>query len=188
MTGPNDDNAAKGVDVDKERAKDPEQDQRDESEAERLDRNYNELLQELRVLQAGMQILFAFLLSLAFQQRFTAITDSERNIYLVTLVVACLATGCLLAPVAFHRIVFRRGMKAELMKAANLFVGAGLGLLFLAMLGAVLLVLDFLVNQPFAVVVVLALGVVFLAMWVALPLLARARKPDDRQDEPASAL
>jgi Family of unknown function (DUF6328) len=167
---------------------DPEQDQRDESEAERLDRNYNELLQELRVLQAGMQILFAFLLSLAFQQRFTAVTEFERNVYVGTLIVACLATGCLLAPVAFHRMVFRRGMKAELMAAANRFVGAGLSLLFLAMLGAVLLVLDFLLNLPFAVVVIAAIAVVFLLMWLVLPLVARAKKADDEQDEPASAL
>jgi Family of unknown function (DUF6328) len=174
--------------ADEHSAEDPEQDQREESEAERLDRNYDELLQELRVLQAGMQILFAFLLSLAFQQRFTSVTDLERDVYVITLVVASLATGCLLAPVAFHRMVFRRGMKAELMTAANRYVAAGLALLFLAMLGAVLLVLDFLVNLSFAIVVVLTVGAVFLVMWLGVPLIARARKPDDRQDEPASAL
>lgn len=163
-----------------------EQEQRDETEAERLDRNYTELLQELRVLQAGMQIFFAFLLSLAFQQRFTSVTDLQRDTYVVTLIVACLAAGCLLAPVAFHRWVYRRGMKAELMKASNRFVGAGLGLLFLAMVGAVLLVLDFLLNLPFAVIVVLAIGLVFLIMWVVMPLVARAKKRDDEPEEPAA--
>lgn len=94
-------------------------DLRYETEAERLDRNYGELLQELRVLQAGVQILFAFLLTIAFQQRFGSVSDFQRNTYLISLVNASIATVCIIAPVAFHRIVFRRGMKDELMTAAT---------------------------------------------------------------------
>lgn len=89
----------------------------------------------MRVLQAGIQILFAFLLSLAFQQRFTEVTDLQRDVYVVTLVVACLSTACILAPVSFHRLVFRPGITDELMKAANRQVAAGSVLLFIAMHG-----------------------------------------------------
>lgn len=167
-----------------DRSNDPDQSQRDETEAERLDRNYNELLQEMRVLQAGIQILFAFLLSLAFQQRFTEVTDLQRDVYIVTLVFACLATACILAPVSFHRLVFRRGMKDELMKAANKQVGAGLVLLFVAMHGAVLLVLDFLLSLTFAVIAVAVIAMVYLVLWLVVPLVARAREANDEQDKP----
>jgi uncharacterized protein DUF6328 len=163
---------------------DSEQNERDETEAERLDRNYNELLQEMRVLQAGIQILFAFLLSLAFQQRFTEVTHFERDVYIVTLIFACLSTACILAPVSFHRLVFRRGMKDELMRAANKEVAAGLVLLFVAMHGAVLLVLDFLLGLSFAVTAVAAIAVVYLVLWLVVPLVARAREANDEQDKP----
>lgn len=157
---------------------------RDESEAERLDRNYDELLQELRVLQAGVQILFAFLLTIVFQQRFGSVSDFQRNIYLVSLINAALATVCITAPVAFHRMVFRRGMKDELIVAANRFAAAGMTFFALAMVGAVFLVLDYLLNLGIAVVVSGGLAAVFVVLWVVLPLVARARQADDEQDEP----
>jgi uncharacterized protein DUF6328 len=160
------------------------QDERDETEAERLDRNYGELLQELRVLQAGVQILFAFLLTIAFQQRFAAVTVLQRNIYLVSLVNASLATVCITAPVAFHRIVFRRGMKDELMVAATRYVTAGMAFLALAMLGAVFLVIDYLLSATIASLAAGSLAVVFLVLWLLLPYRARARERDDEQDEP----
>ena len=163
---------------------DEEQQQRDESEAERLDRNYGELLQELRVLQAGVQILFAFLLTIAFQQRFAAVNDFQRNVYLVSLINASLATVCITAPVAFHRIVFRRGMKDELMAAATRYTAAGMAFLALAMIGAVLLVLDYLLSLGIAVGVAVGLAGVFLVLWVVLPYVARAREADDEQDPP----
>ena len=100
-----------------------------------------------------MQILFAFLLSLAFASRFDETTDFQRDLYIVTLVCAALATACLIAPVPFHRIVFRRGMKDDLIIAANRYVAAGLVFLFLSMAGAILLVLDFLVDLTTALVV-----------------------------------
>src|SRR3712207_1749392 len=87
-----------------ERRKD---DPRDESEAERLDRNYGELLQELRVTQTGVQILFAFLLTLAFTQRFPQITSFQRGTYVVTLLFSAAAAALFIAPVALHRMVFR---------------------------------------------------------------------------------
>lgn len=160
------------------------QDQRDESEAERLDRNYGELLQELRVLQAGVQILFAFLLTIAFQQRFASVSDFQRNVYLASLISASMATVCITAPVAFHRIVFRRGMKDELMIAATRYVAAGMTFLALAMVGAVFLVLDYLLSLGIAACVAGGLAAVFLILWVVLPYVARVREADDEQDPP----
>lgn len=157
---------------------------RKESEAERLDRNYLEILQELRVLQAGMQILFAFLLSLVFQSRFEDTTDRQRDIYIVTLVCAAIATACLIAPVPFHRLVFRRGMKDDLIVAANRYVFAGLIFLFLSMAGAIMLVLDFLVGPGTAITVTAVLAAVFVVLWLVLPLVSRADEVDDSQDRP----
>ncbi len=155
-----------------------------ESEAERLDRNYGELLQEMRVLQAGVQILFAFLLTIAFQSSFAKVTDFQRDTYLVTLVSAALATGCIIGPVPFHRVVFRRGMKADLIQAATRYVSAGLAFLFVSITGAVLLVLDFLLSRTTATIVTAVLAAALLVLWVVTPFLARAEEDDDAQDEP----
>jgi len=162
----------------------PSQDDRDESEAERLDRNYNEMLQELRVLQAGMQILFAFLLTLAFQARFGAVSDFQRNVYIGSLLSAALAAGCLIGPVAFHRIVFRRGMKDHLIKAATRYIAAGMAFLFVTMVGAVLVVLDFMLSRPIASSITGALAASFVVLWLVIPLVARSRETDDEQDSP----
>ncbi len=162
----------------------PSQDDRDESEAERLDRNYNEILQELRVLQAGMQILFAFLLTLAFQARFGAVSDFQRNVYLGSLVSAALAAACLIGPVAFHRIVFRRGMKADLIQAATRYMAAGMALLFVTMMGAVFVVLDFLLSRTIASSVTGGLAVGFVVLWLVVPLVSRATEADDERDSP----
>ena len=159
--------------------------QRDETEADRLDRNYLEMLQELRVLQAGMQILFAFLLSLAFASRFDETTDFQRDLYIVTLVCAALATACLIAPVPFHRIVFRRGMKDDLIIAANRYVAAGLRLL-VPVDGR---------RDPAGPGLPrrsdhcargdrLAWRSVFVMLWVVIPLRSRATEADDCQDSP----
>ncbi len=126
----------------------------DESEAERLDRNYGELLQEMRVLQAGVQILFAFLLTLPFQSAFGQVDDFQRTVYMSTLVAAALAAICVIGPVPFHRFVFRRGMKDDLIKATTRYVGSGLVFIFLSMIGAIMLAADVLVSRPFALTTV----------------------------------
>src|ERR1700735_4449752 len=107
-------------------------DPRDESEAERADRNLAELLQELRVAGLGVQVLFGFLLSLPFQARFTRLSHGQRDLYLASLVLAALATALLLGPVAYHRLVFRRGQKERLVRAANVMALLGLGIVGLA--------------------------------------------------------
>src|SRR3989440_12619176 len=93
---------------------DAKPDGRDETPTERADRNFTELLQELRVAQTGVQILFAFLLTLPFTQRFNVVTTELKWVYLATIVCAALSMACLIAPVSQHRIVFARGLKPRL--------------------------------------------------------------------------
>ena len=92
---------------------------RDETEAQRLDRNYGELLQELRVAQIGVQILFASLLTVVFTQRFTTISSLQRGAYVLTLLSAACAVALLIGPVAFHRIVFRHSQKDDLVRVSH---------------------------------------------------------------------
>ena len=146
---------------------------RDESEADRLDRNYNELLQELRVAETGVQILFAFMLSIAFQQRFQTLDDLQRTVYVITLLFCTVAIGLLVAPVAFHRLVFRHGLKDELVRITNTLALAGTSFLLLAVLSGVLLILDYVVGRTFAAVVTGVLAVLFVSLWLVLPLSRR---------------
>jgi hypothetical protein len=112
-----------------------------------LDRNLGELLQELRVAITGVQILFAFLLGLAFTARFAALGGFQVAIYTVALLSTALATIVLIAPVSFHRLVFRRRQKAALVAVADRLLLVGLGLLVLAITSAVLLILDVVLGR-----------------------------------------
>src|SRR6478752_8083738 len=114
-------------------------DGRDETVAERADRNFNELLQELRVAQTGVQILFAFLLTLPFTQRFARLSQFEEDVYLVTLVLATFATILMIGPVAQHRLNFRRDLKQHIVWDAHHMAILGLTCLAGAMIAAVLL-------------------------------------------------
>ncbi|HEX8767681.1 MAG TPA: DUF6328 family protein [Jatrophihabitans sp.] len=154
-------------------AKDSGSDGRNESEADRLDRNYGELLQELRVAETGVQILFAFMLSIAFQQRFQTLDDLQRTIYVITLLFCTLSIALLVAPVAFHRLVFRQGLKDELVKITNWLALAGTSFLLLAVLSGVLLIFDYVVGRGFAVTVTGVLAVLFVGLWVVFPLSRR---------------
>jgi hypothetical protein len=158
----------KGHDV--AQAQDARSDGRDESEADRLDRNYGELLQELRVAETGVQILFAFMLSIAFQQRFQSIDDLQRTIYVITLLCCTVSIALLVAPVAFHRVVFRHGLKDELVAITNRLALAGTSFLLLAVLGGVLLILDYVVGRGFAAAVTTVLAALFIGLWILLPL------------------
>ena len=148
-----------------------------ESEAERLDRNYGELLQELRVAQTGVQILFAFLLGIAFQTRFTTISSYQRALYLETMVVAAVSAILLIAPVAVHRQLFRRHKKEELVVITSRLAATGLVFLALAILSAVLLVLSVAANLAVAIVFVAVLAVVLVSLWYVLPREVRRRHP-----------
>ncbi|HEY2637993.1 MAG TPA: DUF6328 family protein, partial [Solirubrobacteraceae bacterium] len=117
---------------------------RDETELERLDRNLSELLQELRVAQTGVQFLFGFLLSLPFTQRFSQVTSFQRGLYLWTVIFAASAAAFLIAPVPFHRLVFRQRDKHRLIIVANRMSLAGLACLGVAIVSAIFLVTDYL--------------------------------------------
>ena len=149
---------------------------RDESKAHRVDRNYAELLQELRVVETGVQILFAFLLGIAFQQRFTQTDTFQRTVYVVTLIATAVTAILVVAPVALHRFTFHEGTKDELVADTNRLAIAGMATLAVAILGSVLLVLDFVVGRPFAVTVTAVLASVTATLWLVLPLHRRRRR------------
>lgn len=137
------------------------------------DRNLGELLQELRVAITGVQVLFAFLLGLAFTQRFADLDDFGVTVYVVTLLTTALATVLLIAPVSFHRLVFRRRQKGALIRVADVMLRVGLAMLVVAISCGTLLVLDVAVGRGAAFAgggVVLLTGAV---TWYALPLWAR---------------
>lgn len=145
----------------------------EETELQRWQRNFSDLLQELRVAQTGVQILFAFLLILAFTPEFDTTDRFARPVYLVALLSAVVATALLIAPVAFHRVVFRRSQKPELVVYAHRMAFAGLMLMIVSLVSAVLLASDVLLDRTMAVLVSAAVGVVFVLLWVVLPLLRR---------------
>jgi Family of unknown function (DUF6328) len=151
---------------------------RNETEGQRLDRNVNEMLQELRVAQTGVQILFAFLLTIAFQQRFPEVTDFQRNVYITTLLLVAGATALLIAPVSFHRVVFRQRQKRTLVEATHRLATGGLVLLLLAICGAVLLILDLLLGTRPAIIWTSLVAVWFLVFWYVIPLRVRRQPPD----------
>ena len=148
-------------------------DQRDESEAERDDRNLAELLQELRVVGLGVQVLFGFLLSLPFTNRFARLSQGQRELYLATLVLAAVATALLLGPVAFHRLVFRRGQKERLVRTANVMAVAGLAAVGLAVSAAVLLVTSYVTSALSAGLITAFVTSMFGMLWFAFPLARR---------------
>jgi hypothetical protein len=148
---------------------------REENTLERWDRNFGELLQEVRVAQTGVQILFAFLLTLPFTVRFEHISRLDRLAYVGTVVATALATGLLIAPVSYHRIVFRQGRKAELVRVASRLAEWGLGCLLFAILGAVFLVMDVVLGSPWAALFVATVAALYGFLWYVLPFLHRTR-------------
>jgi len=142
---------------------------RDESEQERLDRNLEEMLGELRVALPGVQVLFAFLLVVPFNQRFADITSFQETVYLVTLLAATAACACLIAPTAHHRIEFRRQDKRRIVLGANRLAIAGLTLLAFAMTCAVTFVTDFLYGSTTVTIVAVCVALLFTLLWYAIP-------------------
>ncbi len=139
-----------------------------------MDRNWAELLQELRVTQTGVQLLTAFLLSLPFQQRFETITHPQEVIYLVVVLLSIGATGFLVMPVAVHRAVFRQHEKRSLVRVADLMAKVGLALLALAVSGVVLLIFDVVVGTGAGIGVGAATLAVLLVLWAVVPMIVRA--------------
>jgi hypothetical protein len=146
---------------------------RDETEEERLDRNLGELLQELRVALPGVQVLFAFLLAVPFQQNFTKISEFEKRVYFATLILTTISAALLIAPSAYHRLTFRYQQKHRLVFVSNRLAIAGLGSLALAMSCAVMLITHVLFGTVTTIVTVAVIFGVFVLLWVALPLRRR---------------
>lgn len=126
---------------------DEERHGREESAAQRADRNFNELLQELRVMQTGVQVLTGFLLTLPFQQRFTELDPYQLRLYLVLVGLSVATTGVLVAPVSVHRAVFRRGLKTPLVTASDRLARLGLVMLGLVVTGTAMLAFDVVVSR-----------------------------------------
>ncbi len=154
----------------------PDDPERDESPAERLDRNWSELLQELRVTQTGIQILSGFLLTLPFQSRFAELEPALLGIFLAAVVLGTLTTGLIVAPVTAHRLLFRRHAKDVVVLAGNRLAKAGLGLLALTVVMVVTLVFGFVLDLTAGLVAGgVTLGV-FAVLWLAVPLRLAAGK------------
>lgn len=146
-----------------------------ETEKERVDRELLELLNELRVALPGVQVLFAFLLTIPFSDRFTSLTSLQEAMYFATFIVTLLASAFLMAPSAYHRLRFRQGDKEQLLASANRFAIAGLVMLALALAGASLLVTDLLYGESAAWIAILGTLAVLVWCWFGLPLGRRVR-------------
>jgi hypothetical protein len=152
-----------------------DRDERGETEIERLDRNWNNLLQELRVVQTGVQLLTGFLLTLPFQQRFDVLSQQMRIVYLVTVGCSVGATVLLIAPVGIHRLLFRRHRLQVLVSAAHRCAYAGLGLLGLALTGVTVIVFAAVAGRGAGVIAGTCALALFAFFWWTLPLLLRTR-------------
>jgi amino acid permease len=157
-----------------------------ETEKERWERNFADLLQELRVAQTGVQILFAFLLTLPFSAQFPRVNDLQRDLYVISLLTAAAATALIISPVAFHRALFRQGRKPELVVYAHRMAAGGLWFMLVAMVSAVFLITDFLLDQTFAYLLTGTAAVWFLTFWIILPAARRKWLIDEEADEPVA--
>ena len=144
-------------------------DGRDETANRRADRNWNELLQELRVMQTGVQVITGFLLTLPFQQRFAELDSYQRGLYLVLISLAVATTGVLVAPVSVHRAVFRKGLKTSLVTASDRLTRLGLLMLGLVVTGTAVLAFDVVLGRTAGIVVGVVAAALLLGLWVLVP-------------------
>jgi hypothetical protein len=147
----------------------------DETPDERLNRNLDQLLQELRVALPGVQVLFAFLLVVPFNARFTEVTSRERQLYVIALCAAAAASAFLIAPSVHHRLLFHQHRKPQLVRVANHLAVAGMLCLVAAFTAAIALVVSFTFSTPVAVVIAAATVALFAVIWFALPVWLLAR-------------
>ena len=147
---------------------------RDETPMQRLDRNWADLLQELRVVQTGVQLLTGFLLTLPFQARFEQLSAYERAVYLITVALSVAATGFLIAPVSLHRTLFRRHARELMVTVSHRLALVGLTLLGAAIVGVVLLIFDVVAGTAIGLVAAVAAFVLLVSLWICLPWIARA--------------
>ncbi|MEV0095459.1 DUF6328 family protein [Streptomyces sp. NPDC050738] len=148
---------------------------RNETRLERADRNFGELLQELRVVQTGVQFLFAFLLTLAFTSRFPSLDTFERGTYVTTLLLTVVAAGLFTAPAALHRYLFGQGAKEQIVAVSSRLAGAGMVALALALTGSVLLVVDVVHGLPEGIAAGVGTLLACGGLWALLPWLVGRR-------------
>jgi hypothetical protein len=148
-------------------------DGRDETETERLDRNWTEILQELRVIQTGTQILTGFLLTLAFQHRFTDLDQFQVDVYLGLVVVAAAATVLGLAPVSLHRTLFRRRAKAAIVSLADRILKVTIAVVALTLSGTILLIFDVVIGRQAGLIAGVVTLIAAFSTWTALTIGAR---------------
>jgi Kef-type K+ transport system membrane component KefB len=144
-------------------------------EGTRLDRELSELLQELRVTLPGVQVLFAFMFTVPFSQRFGQLTSTQRTVFFVAFLTAAASTALLLAPAAYHRIQWRQHDKERLLQMSTRLTLAGLVFLAIAMAAAAFVVTDVLYDTPWAAAVAAGVVAVLAAFWFVLPLTSRMR-------------
>jgi hypothetical protein len=156
-----------------------------ETEHQRLARNVNELLQELRVVQAGVQFLFGFLLAVAFTEPYIRATPFQHVVHLIAVVFATSAVALLSAPAAWHRVLFRQGERAMIVEVANRFAIGGMACLSVAMTATVLLLTDAVLGNWVAIAITIYAAILFGSLWFVLPLMRRARD-DSPNDSPAT--
>jgi Family of unknown function (DUF6328) len=141
----------------------------------RLNRELIELLNELRVMLPGVQVLFAFLLTVPFSSRYHALTDRQQAIYFATFVCTTIATGLFMTPTAYHRIRFRQGDKERILRTSNRFMIVGIGFLAIAITLAFVLISDLLFGLGIAIALGAAVLVFLVWAWFAIPLSRRVR-------------
>ncbi|WP_143230748.1 DUF6328 family protein [Actinosynnema sp. ALI-1.44] len=147
----------------------------EDSHNQRLARNLNELLQELRVAQAGVQILFGFLLSIVFTERYEEVDDYVRTTHFITVLFTTAATALLTAPASWHRVLFRHGRREKIIGVANKLAVSGLVCLAVAITGTVLLIGEMVLGGWGAIVLGVVAALAFSTLWVFLPLRERIR-------------
>lgn len=140
-----------------------------ESEDQRLARNVNELLQELRVAQAGVQFLFGFLLAVTFTAQYEHASGYQQVVHLVAVLFATVSVALLAAPAAWHRVLFRKGQRERIVEVANVLVVAGMACLAVAMTATVLLLTDVVIGGWVAVAIGVVTAVLFGTLWFAMP-------------------
>jgi Family of unknown function (DUF6328) len=152
-----------------------EKDDRDETRSERLDRNWNDMLQELRVVQTGVQLLSGFLLTLPFTERFKDLDVWQERLYLALVLTAGLAVGATLTPIMVHRRVFGQQVKDRVVTAGHAFLQVVMVLLALIIVGISTLIFSVVINWNAALVVAVASGAVLTGLLVVVPLLIARR-------------
>ncbi|MFF9405153.1 DUF6328 family protein [Streptomyces anandii] len=148
---------------------------RDETEEERADRMWVELIQEVRVAQTGVQILFGFLLTVVFQQKYDTLGATDKTIYIVTVVLGATATGALIGPVSLHRLVSGRRVKPQAVRWASRLTFVGLVLLLATMTASLLLILRVATHDAFVPWLVALVVLWYALCWFVLPLWTRRR-------------